>query len=487
LQEALAIRRKLFGGDDPTVADTLYEMTALVSDVRTPAERQAIMENVLAIRRRALGDEHPKVAQAISGLGYITQDALGHEQAVRFHAEALAMRRRMLGNDHPDVAASLDALGYSISHLGQVNKGAAAYREAFAIRRKVLGDQHPRMVVSLLRFAGQLSTRGIDPDALASVREFVTSQRNLLPRDSVLLAPSLLALASLVDVPEGPEEARALVREAREILEKTRSAGTPLDGEIIAAMDFSAWSKFVAGHPAEARNLSEEALKLAQAAFGPDASSTLQPTRTLAWIYRSLHRWEEGAKHFEAALRLGRAHLGERHLFVFMDLADLAACYSETNRIAEAYQCLGAALAPFDTESKLASAPPNIAHVMCELGRTLIREARFAEAEDVLRQAMAHYRRPGFRPLSLRLRPPQRAASGLARALAAQGKFVAAEPLALQAFEELRANEHYLAGDQSGMVREALEAVISLYRAWGKPEKIAELQAKLTELPAVQR
>jgi eukaryotic-like serine/threonine-protein kinase len=482
LQEALATRRKFFGGEDLSVADTLYELAGLVNDVRSSAERHAIMESVLAIRRKALGDEHPKVAQAIAGLGYTTQEALGHEQAVQFHAEGLAMRRRLLGNDHPDVAASLDALGYSITHLGQVNEGAAAYREAFGVRRRVLGDQHPRMVVSLLRFTGQLSAQTVDPDALALVREFVASQRNLLPRESFLLAPSLLALASLVDLPNRPEEAQALVTEAREILEKARRAGAPLDGEIITAMDFSAWSKFVAGHPAEARTLSEEALKLAHAAFGPDASGTLQPTRSLACIYRALRRWEESAKYFEAALRLSRTHLGERHIFVYVDLADLAACYSETDRVAEAHQCLGAVLAPFDTESKLDGAPPYIAHVICELGLTLIRESRFAEAEDMLRQAMAHYRRPGIRSLSLRMRPPQRAASGLARALAAQGKFSEAEPLVVQAFEDLRVNQRQLAGDQAGMVREALDAVIAVYDAWGKPEKVAEWRARVDEL-----
>jgi hypothetical protein len=77
--------------------------------------------------------------------------------------------------------------------------------------------------------------------------------------------------------------------------------------------------------------------------------------------------------------------------------------------------------------------------------------------------------------------------SGLGQALAGQGKFAEAEPLVVQAFEELKAKEHHIAGDGSGIVREALDAVIAVYRAWGKPEKLAEWRQKLSERPTPQR
>ena len=90
LQEALAIRRKLLGRGNPAVADTLYELSSVVSPQRDWSEQHAMMEEVLAIRRQAFGDEHPAVAQAIAGLGSLAQRDLDHETGARLHAEALA-------------------------------------------------------------------------------------------------------------------------------------------------------------------------------------------------------------------------------------------------------------------------------------------------------------------------------------------------------------------------------------------------------------
>jgi hypothetical protein len=57
----------------------------------------------------------------------------------------------------------------------------------------------------------------------------------------------------------------------------------------------------------------------------------------------------------------------------------------------------------------------------------------------------------------------------------------------VQSFEELQANKGRVAGDQPGMVREAIDAGIEIYHAWGKPEKVAEWRKKLDALPSPQR
>ncbi len=484
LQEALATRRKLFGHDHPAVADTLYQLALVPNARRSTADMRVMLEEVLAIRRKAFGPEHPDVATAIAGLGYVAQRELDHENGARLHAEALAMRQRLLGNDHPDVAASLDAFGYSCAHeLDRQSDAAAAYEESFAIRRKVLGDQHPTMVVSLLRFTGQKPARNVTPETLAVVRGFIASQRKVLPRGSALLAPSLLALAALVDLPErNPTEARALVAEARALIADASGSGPPLEAEVIDAMFFFAWSKFIGNVPAEGLVMAEETVKLAQAAFGNDGAGTMFPTHTLAWIYTGVGRRDEATKQMEATVRLGRTVLGEQHTITLVDIAALGACYCDTNRAAESHQVLAAALAAHAAKLGPAGGNPSIAFVRCQYGLTLLREARYAEAEAVLRQALVEYENSELRPLNLRMQPRQRAATGLGRALAGEGKYAEGEPLVLQAFQELQANESRLAGDGAAMVREACEAVVALYTGWGKTEKANEWKAWLAGL-----
>jgi UDP-N-acetylglucosamine 2-epimerase len=148
---------------------------------------------------------------------------------------------------------------------------------------------------------------------------------------------------------------------------------------------------------------------------------------------------------------------------------------------------LATALASFEGKSGTAGVGPHVAFVHGQFGLTLLRERSFVEAEAMLRRAIAGYDNPELRPMPLRLQPRPRVLSGLGQALAGQGKFAEAEPLVVEAFQQLQTNERRLAGNSSGMVREALDAVIALYTAWGKPEKVAEWKAKLSESLAASR
>jgi hypothetical protein len=79
-------------------------------------------------------------------------------------------------------------------------------------------------------------------------------------------------------------------------------------------------------------------------------------------------------------------------------------------------------------------------------------------------------------------RPRARIVIGLGQALAGQEKFAEAEPEVIEGFSTLMANRKTLRGDTTLMVREALEAVVQVYRAAGKPEQAAEWEKKRGEL-----
>ena len=485
LGEALAIRRALFGAAHPAYADTVYELALLPTASAPIAARRAMLGEVLSIRKKVFGPEHPAVAEAINALGSLAQEELDHAKAAPLLSEALAMRRRLLGNEHPLVAASLDSLGYSLAHeLDRKGDAAVVFGEAFAIRRQMLGDEHPQTLVSLLRFAGQLRAREATPENVERVRGFVAAQRKLLPPGSALLGPSLLALASLLDQPDRrPAEAKALAEEARAVLAEARIGGAPLEDGVINAMSFFAWSKLIGNAPAEGRSLGETAARLAHAYHREPSRVATSATHILAWVYRGIERSDEAAPQLETALRLGRPLWGKNHPMMLLDAAALGACYRDLDRVAESRRILEDALTLYEAEFGRETGPPGSALILTDLGLTLIRESRFTEAEAVLRRSLARYDHDEMKPLHLRLNPRARAASGLGRALAGQGKFAEAEPLVLQAFQELKAREPRLAGTAPAMIREARDAVLALYRAWGRPEKLAEWTARADAEP----
>ena len=475
-QEALALRRKLFGADHHLVADTLYELAQVRGPHRTTSDMRTMLDQVLAIRRRVFGSEHPKVAQAIAGLGTTALLELNHNEGARLHRQALAMRRQLLGNDHPEVAESLAALGDTYApEQDRKSEAAEAYREAFALRRKLLGEQHPKVLIPLFGMVSQLSAHSASPEQLAAVREFVTTQRKVLPRESVLLAPSLLALAS---IERDEASSHALAQEARVLLDASPATGASFEAEIIKAMMFFSWSKLVGNVPEEGLPMAEAAVRLAHATFEPDEEVAMLPTHTLAWINLALGRPEVATLHFENAVRLFRQHRGDQHPVVLMNEAALAECYRATGRIADARRRLEALLVTYGNNSGPSGRHTSVGYITAELGVTLVRDHRAAEAEVILRQALQDYGKQEIGKLGRRLRPPERALSALGTALAELGRFDEGEPLVIRAYEELQANELRLAGNRAGMVREAGEAVIAFYEAWGRPEKVAEWKVK---------
>jgi len=475
-QEALSIRRKIYGETHPLYAETLYELAHVPIPERGIADVRSMLEQVLTIRRRAFGDDHPAVAQALASLGNVAFEDLDHKEAARWHEQALAMRRRLFGNDHPEVAQSLAALGNCYApELDRRQDAFAAYAEAFGLRRKLLGEPHPKVVIPFLGMAGQLSAGTASQDQIATVREFVANQRRILPPHSVRLAPLLLALAPLEPTSNTGE---ALVQEARALLDAAPTRNENLDPEIIAAMTGFAWSKLVGNVPEEGLAMAQETVKLAEKTFGDEAPSTMVPIHTLAWIELSLGRAGAALPHFEKVVPLFRTRRGSNHPVTLMNESALAECCRAVGRTDEARELLLTVLAASRQRPLPAERETYRAFITGELGITLVREKKFAEAENLLRGALDDYERPGIRPLGRRLRPPQRLRVALGMALTGQKEYAEAEPVALRALEELQTNESRLAGNRAGMLQEARDAVAALYSAWGRAEKLAEWNAR---------
>ena len=110
------------------------------------------------------------------------------------------------------------------------------------------------------------------------------------------------------------------------------------------------------------------------------------------------HDYEQAIKQFETSVSLGRIVLPKDNPVRFADVAALGACYRQTNRVAESHKLLEEALTSYATHLGQGGGSPNVACVMCQYGLTLVREARFTEAETMPRQAVAQYDRPKSSP-----------------------------------------------------------------------------------------
>jgi hypothetical protein len=122
-----------------------------------------------------------------------------------------------------------------------------------------------------------------------------------------------------------------------------------------------------------------------------------------------------------------------------------------------------------------------VARGSAELGRTLLQQQKYAEAEPVLRDCLAFRERAEPDAWSTFNTRAQ-----LGGALLGQGRYAEAEPQIVSGYEGMQARAATIPPQGRPLLAEAALKVVRLYEAWGKPEKAADWRAKLglNELPA---
>jgi hypothetical protein len=118
---------------------------------------------------------------------------------------------------------------------------------------------------------------------------------------------------------------------------------------------------------------------------------------------------------------------------------------------------------------------------MAQLGNNLLKQARWPEAERVLRECLAIRQTAQPEDWST-----SNTRSQLGGALLGQGKSAEAEPLILGGYEGLKARQARIPQPARPRLAEAAERVVQLYEAWNRPDRAAAWKARLglTDLPA---
>ena len=117
---------------------------------------------------------------------------------------------------------------------------------------------------------------------------------------------------------------------------------------------------------------------------------------------------------------------------------------------------------------------PRLAGNLGSLGRILLTQSRWSEAEPLLREALAIQEKvtpddwSRYDTMSL-----------LGGALLGQGRYAEAEPLIVAGYEGVKAREDRIAVPDRYRIHEAAERVVRLYEAWRRPAQATEWKHRL--------
>jgi serine/threonine-protein kinase len=217
--EALALRRA--GGDEALVAESLNN---LANSERDPA-RQQFLEEALAIRARVLGEDDPLTIQTLANLGRAAVSRLDHAAARPLLRDAVERSRRIGGLGTDNLSMALSSLAYVELQLGEPAAAAAAIDEALAIDRQRFGDAHPRVATDHEIRASILGRRGDHVATIDAWREVLRIRRAALPAGHRDIANTLSSLGGALARAGRADEAIAVLHESLAVYAVAPSRG----------------------------------------------------------------------------------------------------------------------------------------------------------------------------------------------------------------------------------------------------------------------
>jgi len=222
-----------------------------------------------------------------------------------------------------------------------------------------------------------------------------------------------------------------------------------------------------------------------QEELGEEHPTTLHAGSALAYLYQWQGKYAESEALDIRLLEMKRRVLGVNHPSTSLVVQRLLRTYERQGKLDQAVSLLTERL-PW-LRKDLTSEPHRLASPIAYLGRLLLQQKKYAEAEPLLREA-----RKLAESLPETSLTPFWNLSNLGACLAGQGKYEEAEGHLLSAYRGLKERESNVPPqfgewtDDGQLVigpRERLtqvgQRIIDLYTAWGKPEEAAKWRAEL--------
>jgi serine/threonine protein kinase/Flp pilus assembly protein TadD len=409
--------------------DLLFQATP----ERNAREKKVTMEEVLAVATSNL-DHNAEIARQPEleatlrlDLGMTYHALGGSAEADRNLRQAFELRRRELG---PTNMATLEAEFCLADYLQDLAhdyvQAGTLLLHTWRVWQKTLGQEHWNTLGALEAYEITLYQTAHFTEAEQIARYILSIRERTLGLDHPATITALQNLAACVGLRGDHAQAEAL---SREIIRRCDRSGANRKARFIQVKELAS-HRTMQGDPAEANKRMTEAIPLAAREFGPTHPYTLHMQRVLA---RALA--EEGC--FVEAEALARQTLEER--------------------------------------LRQAIDPEGNGRTMLILGRALMQQGRMDEAEDLFQAALPLLREY----IRTKDAGAVLAENWLGAIQVARGAYSQAEKLMLPDSDRFFDPANQLSPTE---VRLAVGNIITLYEAWGKPERAANWQKKLNGL-----
>jgi serine/threonine protein kinase/tetratricopeptide (TPR) repeat protein len=461
LEPVVAAMKAKLGSDHADTLVSAHNLASVYMDSGRLDRAIPLFEQTLAAREAKMGPDHRDTIKSIDELGVAYRYAGQYDRSTLTLERAVEAAKAKLGPNHVLTLMCMSNLGNSYNRAGRLDRAIPLLERVLEARRAKLGANNDYTLVSMDNLAHAYRGLGRLDRAISLLEQSLkVAKARKRPDDYEFLIPMALLGALYTDAGRF-DRAMVLLEQA---LEGMKTSLGPDHHRTIECMDNLGRAYRVAGQLDRATSLHEQALARARAKLGPDRPETLALMADLARDYALAGRHGLAIPLFEQAWAGRRAKLGPDHPDTLRSLSDLAGAHADAGDVEKA--------AALDRECLEAHArlhrPDSIeeARAQASAGSRLLRRERWAEAEPMLRAALATHET---------IQPDAWATddvrSLLGGALLGQGKHDEARPLLVAGFEGMIRRLATIPAPDRGEPVAAADRLIRLAEATGKPDE----------------
>jgi eukaryotic-like serine/threonine-protein kinase len=508
-EETLRIKMAKFGPDSPNTLRTKGNLASAYLDAHRFDKALPLCEETLKQSTEKLGRDHPETLTTMNNLALGFRSVRQFDKALRLYDEAMRLTNARFGPDHARTLTAASNLASAFMDMGQPDKAFPLFEETLRIRRANLGPNHADTLNTIEGLAwANWKAKRFDK-SVPLYEDLLKRQQGNLGRGHPDTQRAVFNLGVNFKDSGRPGDAIPLLEEAY------RLGGKSQPPRWFSAPLLDAYTK--AGKLDKAIALNERIRDTQIATLGPDNPETLRTLNDLAAAYWSAKHLDKSVPLFEDVLKRSEATLGRQHPGTQMTVANLGVNYMDSGRLLdaiplleEAYRSGGkfphlrgfgapllaaytkagrsteaAKLLPELLADARKAAPeesPQLAATLAQFGLVLCQVKAYADAEPLLRECLAI--REKTQP---DLWNTFTAKSMLGGALLGEKKYADAEPLLIAGYEGMKQREETIPPQGKVLLSEALDRIVQLYDAIGKPDQAAKWRKKQESSRSVEK
>ncbi|KAH3745330.1 Tetratricopeptide repeat protein [Pelomyxa schiedti] len=321
-EEALNLRKKLFGESSAEVASSMCSLAILFRKMGKYDQAEPLYMGSCVIRKKLLGLNNPETAVSYNGLGCLYQDQGKDKLAEEHFAIALRIREHCHGPSHPDVAMTLSNMGSLYLSRAKYAEAEHMFQRALSIYEDIFGENHPDVAHTLGYLAGVCVEKGKYSQAKALFERTIAIKEQAFGKKHPEVAQTLSDFGVLHARLKDYDKALSLYKQCLEIRREILGPDHP---DTAQSMNNVAAILSDNGQYKEAEEMLKEALQTTERKFGGAHPNLCNTLLKLAKLYQKQNRSGDLIiPLYQRTLNILKKQYGEVHPDIAVTLNDMA-------------------------------------------------------------------------------------------------------------------------------------------------------------------